>query len=68
MSKYFQDVFDKLCPAGRGTLSIKTDNPDDEVNTWIESQKKKVVLIHDFKNRYITYVISFGENILVKDR
>jgi len=35
VSKYFQDVFEKLCPTGRGTLSIKTDNQqedDDDVD------------------------------------
>ncbi|XP_023344565.1 structural maintenance of chromosomes protein 3-like [Eurytemora carolleeae] len=30
VSKYFQDVFEKLCPTGRGTLSIKTDNQDED--------------------------------------
>merc|ERR1711902_300171 len=26
VSKYFQEVFEKLCPLGRGTLSIKRDD------------------------------------------
>jgi len=30
VSKYFKDVFEKLCPTGRGTLAIKTDNQDDD--------------------------------------
>lgn len=30
VSKYFQEVFEKLVPAGKGTLSIKTERDDDE--------------------------------------
>ena len=30
VSKYFQEVFEKLCPAGRGTLSIKRDESSSE--------------------------------------
>merc|ERR1712061_733190 len=30
VSKYFQEVFEKLVPTGQGTLSIKRDNEDDE--------------------------------------
>merc|ERR1712233_139299 len=29
-SKYFQEVFEKLCPLGRGTLSIKRDDSNDD--------------------------------------
>ena len=30
VSKYFQEVFEKLVPGGRGTLSIKSDDKDDD--------------------------------------
>merc|ERR1712038_1823588 len=30
VSKYFQEVFEKLCPLGRGTLSIKRDDSNDD--------------------------------------
>merc|ERR1712106_1072506 len=30
VSKYFQEVFEKLCPVGRGTLTIKRDDIDGE--------------------------------------
>merc|ERR1719331_592147 len=30
VSKYFQEVFEKLCPLGRGTLSIKRDDNNDD--------------------------------------
>jgi len=30
VSKYFQEVFEKLCPLGRGTLSIKSDDSNDD--------------------------------------
>jgi len=30
VSKYFQEVFEKLCPVGRGTLSIKRDESQGE--------------------------------------
>merc|ERR1712038_244923 len=30
VSKYFQEVFEKLCPLGRGTLSIKRDDGNDD--------------------------------------
>merc|ERR1712156_640897 len=30
VSKYFQEVFEKLCPVGRGTLSIKRDESNDD--------------------------------------
>ena len=30
VSKYFQEVFHKLCPVGKGTLSIKRSNDDDD--------------------------------------
>merc|ERR1712156_528001 len=30
VSKYFQEVFKKLCPLGRGTLSIKRDDSNDD--------------------------------------
>ena len=32
VSKYFQEVFEKLCPLGRGTLSIKRDDSNDDVS------------------------------------
>ena len=31
VSKYFKDVFEKLCPTGRGTLAIKTDNQESDL-------------------------------------
>merc|ERR1712083_320878 len=30
VSKYFQEVFQKLVPGGRGTLSIKSDDSNDD--------------------------------------
>ena len=32
VSKYFQEVFEKLCPLGRGTLSIKKEDNDTDVS------------------------------------
>jgi structural maintenance of chromosome 3 (chondroitin sulfate proteoglycan 6) len=37
VSKYFQEVFEKLVPGGRGTLSIKSDDKDDDQASRLEN-------------------------------
>ena len=43
MSKYFQEVFEKLCPLGRGTLSIKRDDSNDDVSEIFDVMTKVLV-------------------------
>jgi len=37
VSKYFQEVFEKLVPGGRGTLSIKSDDKEDDQASRLEN-------------------------------
>ena len=43
VSKYFQEVFEKLCPLGRGTLSIKRDDSNDDVSEIFDVMTKVLV-------------------------